>query len=511
MGKKTIRSLWNRENLLDINNNFNELYEKLSPSNLRSLIQQYGDERSINEIAKRILGDVQNNVAIDTKDFLKSNAELFKPDLTEKVNYLRVDGSNDFTAFLKISDTDWAASRYFKDSTDEFLKGYENYIENYSERIDNATINENYSSIIKGSMTYTTGNNHYTTNVGTTISYDFKGSYIAFSALCNSSGGMWKATIDGVEKGTFSVYNATAGATKTFVIADNLEDINHNLKLEFIGADPNNPISSPRGWLRFDANNVNTTFTIKTKTIAKTKRTPANFTLNFSNKEYALNVRDAEKTKSPEWFPAHNGVDTTYKGANFVRQLIADGEVIDLSNKQDNKIYFKKAQLIQKIENKLTTDTNSRAEITFIVTFENGRAYQDIKIKWLQDSEITSGYIFQMPFLTEWFDRVVTDKFEVAVKDTVNIGVSALLENLDAREFIGVSEKTDGKNYVYRAVITDMTEGFKEIKLARRSDTLQKLYPTVYNYTIKKAGAIDHFSGYYEFSKIPDANLIYKI
>ena len=31
-----------------------------------------------------------------------------------------------------------------------------------------------------------------------------------------------------------------------------------------------------------------------------------------------------------------------------------------------------------------------------------------------------------------------------------------------------------------------MTEGFKEIKLARRSDTLQKLYPTVYNYTIKK-------------------------
>ena len=56
--------------------------------------------------------------------------------------------------------------------------------------------------------------------------------------------------------------------------------------------------------------------------------------MNFSNKEYALNVRDAEKTKSPEWFPAHNGIDTTYKGANFVRQLIADGEVVDLSSKR---------------------------------------------------------------------------------------------------------------------------------------------------------------------------------
>ena len=93
----------------------------------------------------------------------------------------------------------------------------------------------------------------------------------------------------------------------------------------------------------------------------------------------------------------------------------------------------------------MTTDTNARAEITFIVTFENGRAYQDIKIKWLQDSEITSGYIFQMPFLTEWFDRVVTDKFEVAVKDTVNIGVSADISNLNTRVFTGVSDKAKGK------------------------------------------------------------------
>lgn len=31
-----------------------------------------------------------------------------------------------------------------------------------------------------------------------------------------------------------------------------------------------------------------------------------------------------------------------------------------------------------------------------------------------------------------------------------------------------------------------MTENFKEIKLARRSDSLQKLYPTVYKYTTKK-------------------------
>ena len=104
-----------------------------------------------------------------------------------------------------------------------------------------------------------------------------------------------------------------------------------------------------------------------------------------------------QKNKNPEWFPAHNGVDTTFKGDNFVRVLIADGNVIDLNKRTPADIYFK-STTYSKVENKLTTDTNARAEITFIVTFENGRAYQDIKIKWLQDSEITSGYIFQMPF-----------------------------------------------------------------------------------------------------------------
>ena len=50
-----------------------------------------------------------------------------------------------------------------------------------------------------------------------------------------------------------------------------------------------------------------------------------------------------------------------------------------------------------------------------------------------------------MPFLTEWFDRVITDKFEVAVKDTVNIGVSADINNLNTRVFTGVSDNIEGK------------------------------------------------------------------
>lgn len=475
--------------------------------NLESSLRSY-----LFENADRFKGPKGDEGTIKFENLTDDEKEELKGDSGDKVNYLRVTNTNDFTAFLKISDKDVAACRYMKDSSDEFIKGYENYILSEVTKVSEKTTNTNYSQVINGSMDVTTTNNHYTTKVGTTISHDFKGTYIEMNVFANSSGGVWKALIDDVEVTKISTYNSS-GVVKTHVIASNLSNDNHNLKLEFIGADPEHPVTTPRGWIRYstDANNVGTSFTSKEIAKVTSIEKPANFTLNFSNKEYALNVRDAEKTKSPEWFPAHNGVDTTYKGENFVRTLIADGNVIDLTKRTSTDIYFKKAQLIQKVENRLTSDSSSRAEITFIVTFENGRAYQDIKIKWLQDSEITSGYIFQMPFLTEWFDRVVTDKFEVAVKDTVNIGVSADINNLNTRVFTGMSDNIEGKNYIYRTVIEDMTEGFKEIKLARRSDSLQKLYPTVYKYTTKKAGTIDHFSGYYEFAKVPDANLVYKI
>src|SRR5699024_370656 len=250
-------------------------------------------------------------------DAQKSLLKGEKGDRGDKGNYLQIDKENDLTAFLKIADNEFAASRYFKDTADEFLKGYENYVVKNTTTVGEKTTNENYKDIIAGSMTYTGGNNHYTTNVGTTISYSFKGYYIDFTALCNTKGGLWKAYIDEVEVGTYSTFGS--GAPSTFVIKDKLEDTTHTLKLEFVGQDPNNRVDSPCGWLRYDANNINTTFKVKSKDIVTTTETPVTFTSTLSNKEYALSVRDLEKTKPAEWFPAHNNGFTTIKGENLVR------------------------------------------------------------------------------------------------------------------------------------------------------------------------------------------------
>ena len=442
-------------------------------------------------------------------DAQKSLLKGEKGDTGDKVNYLKIDKENDLTAFLKIADNEFAASRYFKDTADEFLKGYENYVVKNTTTVGEKTTNENYKDIIAGSMTYTGGNNHYTTNVGTTISYSFKGYYIDFTALCNATGGLWKAYIDEVEVGTYSTFGS--GAPSTFVIKDKLEDTTHTLKLEFVGQDPNNPVDSPRGWLRYDANNINTTFKVKSKDVVTTTETPVTFTSTFSNKEYALSVRDLEKTKTAEWFPAHNNIVTTIKGNNFVRELIVDGINVDLTKATYSPIYFNEAKLIQKVQNKLSTEETPRAEITFTVIFRGNKVHNEIKIKWLQDSEVTSGYIMQMPFNASWFSQVISNKFESVQKDTTNTGTSTMLPNLEATQFTGISDDAVGKDYIYKMVMTEITEPYKEVKLAHRDAVLQKLYPQNYKYTAKTTGTIDYFKGYYEFEKLPNANLIYKV
>lgn len=153
---KRTNAFFDRTNVNNINDNWDIIEERISDSNIKNIINQLKDEHTTDEVIARIYKAVQNYTAIETQEFIKNNPELFKGDTGDKINYLKVDKENDFTAFLKISDEDYVGNRYYKDTEDEFLKGYENYIIRYSKEISNKIYNNNYSDIKNGTMTYTT-------------------------------------------------------------------------------------------------------------------------------------------------------------------------------------------------------------------------------------------------------------------------------------------------------------------------------------------------------------------
>src|SRR5699024_10663196 len=97
----------------------------------------------------------------------------------------------------------------------------------------------------------------YASEVGTTIEHTFTGYSISITHYTDNRGGVWKASIDGNFIKNISTYRYPSDGIITQLITDSLSNTEHTLTLEFIGQDPDNPVSSPRGWVRFGESNEN--------------------------------------------------------------------------------------------------------------------------------------------------------------------------------------------------------------------------------------------------------------
>lgn len=429
-------------------------------------------------------------------------------------NFLIVNNEYDVTAYQPIAPDEYNAMRYFRDTanTDEFMKGYDNYVTKYGTSEINKVVNEDYSKVTKGSIKITEGNdNPFTLEVGTTIEHTFTGYSISVTHYTDDRGGVWKASIDGNFIKNISTYRNPSDGTVTQLITDSLSNTEHTLTLEFVGQDPDHPVTSPRGWIRIGKyNEYHNTFTINKKETVTGLNKVIDVAYPVSNKEYAIAVRPKDSNEDSEFFPYH-GVQTSFKGENYVRMLIADGLEIDLT-KPSERIYFKEARLVQKVSHRLPNDTGIRMECTFIVTFKDGKIYNDVRFKWVQPSQITSGYVFQMPVSTKFLSSIIVDDKEQVDKSLdYDSNPQSDFNNDNATTYRAISDDSVGKDYVYQCIVTNKSMNVDRLWLQHRNDRLQKLYPQYYNATIKEAGDIDVFSGYYEIVKIKDANKVYKL
>lgn len=491
-----------------------------------------------------VTGAIGKEIKIDilddkVKKVILDNQELFKGETGEKLkfsdlssnekleikgerglqgvrgdtpNFLIVNGEYDFTAYQPIAPDEFNAMRYFRDTSnsDEFMKGFDNYVASQKMMNVDYPSNEDFNSVTKGKINETVGNNNpYATEIGTTIEHRFTGYSISFNSIKEQRGGIWKATIDGVFVKNISTWGTTGIATVE-LITDKLENTEHVLTLEFIGQDPEHPTSTPRGWIRFAKyqGSSGTTFTVVKRTVENKIVKTIDVAYPSSNKEYAIAVRPKGSTIGSEFFPYH-GVQTSFKGENYVRKLIVDGLEVDLTKKSE-KINFKEAKLIQKVSHKLPTDDNTRMEATFIATFKDNRVYNEVRFKWLKPSQVTSGFVFQLPVSTRFLTSLLVDDKE-QIDKSLNYGSQSDFQNDDATIYRAISDDSVGKDYVYQCVVTSKAKNVDRLWLQHRDENLQKLYPQYYNMTNREIGEVDVFKGYYEIQKIKDANILYKL
>lgn len=108
-----------------------------------------------------------------------------------------------------------------------------------------------------GEMSALESPNHYTLKEGTEVYFRFIGTTIYFHHYTDNRGGLWECYIDGQFVRNISTHiNAVPSADLVApnfakrLLADGLNPTSHQVTLIFKGADPNNSISNPRGWIR---------------------------------------------------------------------------------------------------------------------------------------------------------------------------------------------------------------------------------------------------------------------
>ena len=422
---------------------------------------------------------------------------------TEKLSnqYCQVVSNNAFRIFQRLGEGTYVGYLYQAGTIENYIRMMDISIFELNEGVETGKPYE----VLSGNMTSTSTVNHYTTEVGTKVGVSFKGTSVALTHLTRTDGGVWGVTIDGVEYPPISTWYHSI-IVKTTMIADDLSNSNHDVVLEFLGADPNNSPKdyvtgdtvAPRGWLTAP----------DTFTVVETGQGSFHFSDkgliadSKSNKDFAITVAPKDISGDAQFFPLHSGNDTTKVVEKY---LTIDGHVIDLSKPTDI-LPFESGAFLEKLECKLTYDTGIRARGSILWTFDNNRIGQEFELEFLKPSTLNNGYIFMLPIPYSIIDRVKTNRREETYRDSEVIGTPTYFNDLEADSF-RVTYNGDYKEFYLEAGMTNHSHGLSRLWLQRRDTSLFKLYPQQFLNNEVLAGDKIFFDGYFRVGKIKGINI----
>ena len=411
----------------------------------------------------------------------------------------KVNSAGDVTVYMPIEKNEYASYRFSRNSNEDYMKMNQNGIYTLEEGVSLI----NFDSVEGSTLIAPTSANPYVTVVGTKVITNFFGSGIKIITYADNRGGAWKISIDGEDYGTYSTWSDVVVQEKPLFEKLNLPTSDHTIILEYIGADPNNVVTSPRGWLkRTDQGAWEAYGNVEAK-----KLTPKfELTDSSSNKEFAFNVSPVDQSVG-EWFPQHNSIATTTVGTKGIQTLELDGQVIDL-NTPSELIEFDKGTFSQVAYSKLSSETDDRAKIVISYNFEK-TVKQYFEMEFLKDTVINKGYAFMLPARGDFADKFKSNARETKQAETVTADIDIPFTNININEIIATSDNIDKSSYFVRTKWENTYSDIVSSFLQSRAIGLQKVYPLFLERETVSAGTIVYFDGEWEIGKIKNANEIY--
>lgn len=382
---------------------------------------------------------------------------------------------------------------------------------------------ENYTDdmVSKGNLSGT-GDNYYATTTGTKVTFKFTGTSIKMRYYTDSRGGMWKASIDGNFANYVSTHIDAQEKTQLIdsavgekTIASSLENKEHILVLEFVGADTTHSVGSPRGWIRKTTSTSNPYTSFETfvyTTISGATELVTQNLLWDSNKEFAFNVTYGGTS---EWIPEHNNTGTLKLSNKGVQKLLLDNIEVNTNSLSETK--FKEAKLLQDLYG-VNSETNEEVcRLTIVATITSLGVKFNTKVTWLKEVNINSGYVNMFTINPNFADKLVTSYYSKYSLTQFDNSYEYLQESAPY-SYAALSSK-----FPNTYLTCDNINGFKTLRLEHsdrdgdaygkglfalqhRNSDLQKLYPKVYTNHQTTIGEEYTFEGYFGFGRLPMVN-----
>lgn len=426
-------------------------------------------------------------------------------------NKVKVNGDRNIDVNIAISNTEYFKLNFAKNVNDDFLKFRNADLNASIEKLSYASANQ---SMITNATLSGANDNVYITNTGGKLTYTFTGTGISIQYYTDNRGGVWKASVDGNFAKNISTHidaqtpeqliQTAIGKTS---IIKGLQPGNHTLTLEFIGQDPNYPVSTPRGWLK-----VNSTGGTDTRTETFTIESYENKEVNVlydSNKEFAF---DVNVNGNREWIPEHNNTGTLKLGSLGSQKLIIDNSEVSINSSSAER-NFKELKILQNLYGYNSSSTEPVCEVLCITTVTSRGVKFNTSFKWLQEVTV-NGYVNMFTISPKFADKLTSSygvQYDIDIYDNsyeylkeeapfsyIATGATyndyyATIDNVNAWETLRLGASTrDGDEW-----------GSELFAIQHRNDYLQKLYPKVYTNHVTQPGEIYKFEGYFGFGKLP--------
>lgn len=451
---------------------------------------------------------------------------LFENSAQLSNNTIKVNKDRDLTLKIALSDKDKFSLNFGKNTNDDFIK-FKNmdYIGSITSSSAQTVTGNLTQSMISNSESIGTNDNWYTSTIGNKVEHTFTGSSVSVRIYADAKGGIWKASIDGnfiknvsTNLGAYNTSNSLGANVFEINIANDLENKQHVLTLEFVGQDDKYPTTSPRGWLRMKTATSKPGYDFDTFVYVVTGATVTKIqnALWDSNKEFAFQVDFGDRK---EWIPEHNSTGTLKLSDKGSQRLLVDNKEVNMIQIM-NEIPFTEVKILQNLFGLHPTTNEKYCEFVIITTITSRGVKFNTKVKWLKETIVGSGYVnmftvnpqFMTDIITSYNTKYSTQIFDnsyeylqdeapysyIATSSFYN-DLYLICHNVNPHETLRMDyDDRDGDAY-----------GKGLFALQHRNQDLQKLYPKTYTNHKTKVNEVYQFEGFFGFGKLPMVNKLF--